>query len=81
MEYAYPLVVGGRDPIFWNSNTWDNFVNYTRDKLGETIYDLETLRMIINRELAVWNAFNDPTPNTISFKTEADRTCFLLRFS
>jgi len=81
MKYAYPLTVIEKR---FNSATgshsssiWYNFVAYVRTKYNSDENNSDTFY----RELFLWNACNDEGYNTISFKTSADRTLFLLRFS
>jgi hypothetical protein len=80
-EYAYPLNVIERrvnsDTGSHRSTAWHNFLVYTETKHNRELNNSETF----SRELEEWNACSDMGCNTISFKTEADRTLFLLRFS
>ena len=84
MKYAYPLTVVGdvvRDDTGMHTfPVWNNFVQYVKASHG-LLGDLYKAQLIITRELGAWNACNDEGSNTISFKTEADLTYFLLRFS
>ena len=82
MKYAYPLKVVGsqNDTGMYTTQVWNNFVQYTKTKRN-LVGDLREAQLIVKRELKAWNARNDEGYNTISFKTEADLTYFLLRFS
>jgi hypothetical protein len=64
----------------YTSTVWNNFVQYVKANHG-LLGDLRLAQLIVKRELKAWNACNDEGRNTISFKTEADLTYFLLRFS
>lgn len=81
MEYAYPLTViekrfnAATDS--YGTVVWYNFVAYVRTKYNTGESNSDTFY----RELVLWNAISDEGRNTISFKTSADRTLFLLRFS
>jgi hypothetical protein len=83
MKYAYPLTVvedARADTGMYTSTVWNNFVQYTKTKRN-LVGDLRLAQLIVKRELKAWNACNDEGRNTISFKTEADLTLFLLKFS
>lgn len=80
--YDYPItgqVGGGLYNSFWNSDIWNNFVDYVIAKSGPI--DIAEGRLLFASELRLWNAFHDEDYNTIYFKSDADRTLFLLRFS
>ena len=83
MEYAYPLKVLEKrsNPATGShgSIVWYNFLAYARAKYG-TNADT-AFGSCYYSKLSEWNACNDEGRNTISFKTEADRTLFLLRFT
>ena len=68
------------DTGFWSSSVWSNFIDYTKNKHNINC-ELKEAMVIVYGELREWNACNDTGCNTISFKTEADLTYFLLRFS
>jgi len=81
MTYAYPLTVMEKRfnaaTDSYGTVVWYNFVAYVRTKYTSDESNSDTFY----RELVLWNACNDEGYNTISFKTSADRTLFLLRFS
>ncbi len=79
--HSYSLAVCGRNPYFYCSPMWDNFCEYVRSKFPDAYEDIPKLRWIIDNELTNWNATNDHPTDTISFKTEEDRTIFILRFA
>jgi len=83
MKYAYPLTVvedARADTGMYTTQVWNNFIQYTKTKRNLAA-DLRLAQLNVKRELEAWNACNDEGSNTISFKTEADLTLFLLRFS
>lgn len=82
MKYAHSLTVAGiqNDTGMYTSPVWNNFVQYTKTKRIVS-GNLHEAHLIVKRELTAWNACNDEGCDTISFKSEADRTMFLLRFS
>jgi hypothetical protein len=68
VEYTYPLTV----------KIWYNFANYIKAKYAD---GEENNYQNFSRELEQWNACSDAEYMSLSFKTEHDRTLFLLRFS
>jgi hypothetical protein len=81
MQYAYSLSIvhsvsfdehGGK--MTRVSTVWHNFVNYVSGKRGNYRKDAEA-------ELSECNAVLDLYKSELLFKTEQDRTLFLLRFS
>ena len=81
MEYPYSLtVIDPRFNVATDSHgtvIWYNFVSYVSTKYTSSESNSDTF----HRELVLWNAISDEGRNTISFRTEQDRTFFLLRFS
>ena len=81
MNYCYSLSIGhsvtidsNGDRIARASTVWSNFTNYVKDNRGNYRKDAED-------ELLEWNACLELSKTALLFKTEADRTFFLLRFS
>jgi len=82
MEYSYSLSIAhsftidehGKYTRF--STAWHNFVSYVRSKRGNYREDADA-------ELLEWNACLDLSNYEciVCFKSESDRTFFLLRFS
>jgi hypothetical protein len=81
MAYCYPLSIEHSvtidehgDKITRVSTAWHNFGNYVRSKRGIYSKDAEAA-------LITFNAVLDLYKSELLFKSEADRTLFLLRFS
>jgi hypothetical protein len=81
MAYCYPLSIEHSvtidehgDKITRVSTVWHNFGNYVRSKRGNYRKDAEA-------ELSAFNAALDLYKSELLFKSEIDRTFFLLRFS
>jgi hypothetical protein len=70
MGYCYTLSIGHSGA----STVWSNFGNYVRGKRGNYRKDAEA-------ELSAFNAALDLSKTELLFKTESDRTLFLLKFS
>ena len=81
MNYCYSLSIGhsvtiDEHGVKWSrfSTVWSNFTNYVKDNRGNYRKDAED-------ELAAFNAVLELSKSELLFKSEADRTLFLLRFS
>jgi Zn-dependent peptidase ImmA (M78 family) len=81
MGYCYTLSIGysvtinsNGDKVARSSTVWHNFEHYVCDKQGNYPRDAEA-------ELSAFNATLDLSKTELLFKTESDRTFFLLRFS
>ena len=81
MNYCYSLSIGqsvtidsNGDRIARASTVWSNFTNYVKDNRGNYRKDAED-------ELLEWNACLELCKTELLFKSEADKTFFLLRFS
>jgi hypothetical protein len=82
MEYSYSLVIAHSHSLTIDehgkytrfSTAWHNFVSYVRSKRGNCRKDAEA-------ELSAFNAVLDLYKSELLFKSEADMTFFLIRFS
>ena len=82
MAYYYPYSLSIEDSVTIDEHgkntrvttAWHNFGNYVRGKRGNYLKDAEA-------ELSAANAVLDLYKSELLFKTEADLTLFLLRFS
>ena len=77
--YCYSLSikhsVDGKDKITGGTTVWHNLMNYVTDeKRGSN-------RKPLGAELQLFNAVFDLDYSRILFKTEADRTMFLLKYA
>jgi hypothetical protein len=84
MNYCYSLSIGHSytidstgDRIARASTAWINFTNYVKDKRGNNY----SYRKDAEDELLEWNACLELCKTALLFKTQADKTFFLLRFS
>lgn len=81
MSYCYPVsikhsVTIDEHGVKWSrfSTVWSNFTNYVKDNRGNYRKDAED-------ELSAFNAVLDLSKTELLFKSDADKTFFLLRFS
>ena len=81
MNYCYPVSIKHSVTIDEHGGTWamvstvwSNFTNYVKDKRGNYRKDAED-------ELSAFNAVLELSKSELLFKTEADRTFFLLKFA
>ena len=81
MNYCYPVsikhsVTIDEHGVKWSrfSTVWSNFTNYVKDNRGNYRKDAED-------ELSAFNAVLELSKSELLFKSEADKTFFLLRFS